>query len=94
MGTAAPQGLVLELTHALAGATEFAAQLLERLRVLAVEAVAALEDVAHARLERVQGGFELAGAVALGGDNVRCVGVLVLDQVGDEALAVAHGRLE
>ena len=71
-----------------------AAELLERLRSLPVEAVAALDHVAHARLERVEGRVELAGAVALRGRLVGRGHAVILDHVGIQALAVSDRRLE
>src|SRR5581483_642434 len=51
--------LVLELAHPFPGDAEIGTELLEGLRRLPVEAVAALEHVAHPRLELRERGLEL-----------------------------------
>src|SRR5262249_27984181 len=84
----------LDLPDALAGDAEVAAEVLERLRRLAVEAEAARDNVAHARLERVQGLPELDRPGAVRRLALRRLRALVLDQVGVHALAVPHRRLQ
>ena len=84
----------LELPHPLAGDAEVVADLFERLRLLAVEPEAAEHDVPHARVEPVDRLGELGRPGVVGGRAVGRLGLLVLDQVGDHALAVADRRLE
>ena len=84
----------LELADALAGDAEAAADLLERPRLLAVEAEAEREHVAHARVQRLECRGKLGRAEVRRRRLVRLLGVGVLDQVAVEALAVAHRRLE
>ena len=85
----------LELADALPRDAEPRPHLLERLRVLAVEAEAQREHVAHARVEARQRRRELASSGALSpsarsGRRTRSI----LDQVAVARLAVADGRLE
>src|SRR5215211_7504343 len=73
---------------------QLAADLLERLRLFAAEAEAERQHALHARVQPGQSPGELAGAEVLRGRAGGRLGVLVLDQVGVEALAVPDGRLE
>src|SRR5215211_5730490 len=84
----------LELADALARDPELAADLLERLRLFAAEAEAERQHALHARVQPGQSPGELAGTEVLRGRAGGRLGVLVLDQVGVEALAVPDGRLE
>ena len=88
------KGPRLELADPLARDAEPDADLLERLRRLALEPEAAREHVPHARVEPRERGRELRRAQPLGGLDVGLVRLRVLDQVAVEALAVADGRLE
>src|SRR5215207_11180975 len=84
----------LELADALARDPELAADLLECLGLLAAEAEAQRQDALHARVQPGESAGELAGPEVLRGRAGGRLGLLVLDQVGVEALAVPDGRLE
>src|SRR3954468_10748738 len=75
------QGARLELADALAGDAEVGADLLERLRRLAVEAEAAVDDVAHAVVEAQERFSELDRARRLRVHRLRRRSLAVLDQV-------------
>src|SRR5918995_2174188 len=89
-----PQGARLQLADALACDPELAADLLERLRLLAVEPEAKYQHALHARVQAGERPSELACAVVLRRDAGGRIGILVLDQVGVEALAVADRCLQ
>src|SRR5262245_55333835 len=93
-GAELPQGARLELADALAGDAEVGADLLERLRLLAVETEAALGHVAHARVQPLERLRELGRARVLRRLLLGRGGAVVLDQVGVHRLAVADRRLE
>src|SRR6187200_1271106 len=84
----------LELADALARDPETRPDLLERLRLLAVEPEAEREHLAHARVEAVERANEFAVSHRVGSRQLWPVGLRVLDQVAVERLAVADGRLE
>ena len=84
----------LELTDTLARDAEIGADLFERLRRLPIEAEATHDDVLHAWIQPLDGLCELDRACTVGAGAVRRLGLLVLDQVGDHALAVAYRGLE
>src|SRR6185437_16976347 len=83
-----------ELTHALARDAELGADVLERARAFAVEAEAEHEDALHARRELRDRLRQLAVTMLDRRALVRLRRGLVLDQVGEEALAVADGRVQ
>src|SRR5829696_7439112 len=71
----------LELANALARDAELAADLLERLRLLAAEAEAQRQHALHARVQPGESAGELAGPEVLRGRAGGRLGLLVLDQV-------------
>ena len=84
----------LELADALAGDAEAVADLLERVRPVALEAEPHREHVAHARVERLERLGELPGAQVRRRLLARVVGAVVLDQVRVARVAVADRRLQ
>jgi len=84
----------LELADALTGDSEAAADLLERPRLLAVEAEPEGEHVPHPRVQLLECRGKLGRAEVRRRGLVRLLGVRVLDQVAVEALPVPHRRLE
>src|SRR4051794_6033002 len=83
-----------ELTNALAGDTELASDFLEGLRHRAGEPETQLEHMTHAVGELVEGELELDAAQELRENEVRLLGVDVLEHVAVDRVAVADRRLE
>src|SRR4051812_39808710 len=78
-----PQRLVLDLADALAGQADAEADLLERHRVLAVEAVAELEDLRLALVDVLEQPDQLPHLVVVHDDLVRRQVVVVGDDLPD-----------
>src|SRR5436190_12227069 len=87
------QALVLDLPDALAGDVERPPHLVERARMLAVEAVAQLEDAALAVRERVEDALERLRPHRHLGRFVRQRDVLVGEEVPELRLLLVADRL-